>query len=60
LKHQSAAAPSVETVEVTKVYKVGHVDYPALRGVNLTIERGELTSIIGQWKIDTTQHHRGS
>jgi len=47
LKHQSAAAPSVETVEVTKVYKVGHVDYPALRGVNLTIERGELTSIIG-------------
>lgn len=39
--------PSVETVEVTKSYRVGHADYPALRGVNLKIERGELTSIIG-------------
>ena len=38
---------SVETVGVTKVYRVGHIDYPALRGVSLKIERGELTSIIG-------------
>ena len=43
----SDPAPSVETVGVTKVYRVGHVDYPALRGVSLRIERGELTSIIG-------------
>jgi putative ABC transport system ATP-binding protein len=47
LKPRSGAAPSVEIVEVTKVYRVGHVDYPALRGVSLKIERGELTSIIG-------------
>jgi putative ABC transport system ATP-binding protein len=47
LKPCSGAAPSVETVGVTKVYRVGHVDYPALRGVSLKIERGELTSIIG-------------
>jgi putative ABC transport system ATP-binding protein len=38
---------SVETVGETKVYRVGHIDYPALRGVTLKIERGELTSIIG-------------
>ena len=44
---RSDPAPSVETVGVTKVYRVGHVDYPALRGVSLRIERGELTSIIG-------------
>lgn len=39
--------PSVETFQVTKVYRVGHVDYPALRAVSLKIDRGELTSIIG-------------
>jgi putative ABC transport system ATP-binding protein len=39
--------PSVETSQVTKIYRVGRVDYPALRGVSLRIERGELTSIIG-------------
>jgi ABC-type lipoprotein export system ATPase subunit len=44
---RSGTAPSVETVGVTKIYRVGHVDYPALRGVSLTIQRGELTSIIG-------------
>jgi putative ABC transport system ATP-binding protein len=44
---RSGAVPSVETVAVTRVYRVGHVDYPALRGVSLKIKRGELTSIIG-------------
>jgi putative ABC transport system ATP-binding protein len=38
---------SVETVQVTKSYRVGHMSYPALRGVSLKINRGELTSIIG-------------
>jgi putative ABC transport system ATP-binding protein len=47
LKPCSGPAPSVETVDVTKVYRVGRVDYPALRGVNLKIKRGELTSITG-------------
>ena len=41
------SAPSVETFDVTKSYRIGHVDYPALRGVSLKIERGELTSIVG-------------
>jgi putative ABC transport system ATP-binding protein len=43
----SRAAPAVQTIDVTKVYRVGHVDYPALRGVSLKIERGELASIMG-------------
>jgi putative ABC transport system ATP-binding protein len=46
-KPRSEPGYSVETVQVTKVYRVGHIDYPALRGVSLKIERGELTSIIG-------------
>ena len=43
----SRAAPAVQTIDVTKVYRVGHVDYPALRGISLKIERGELASIMG-------------
>jgi len=39
--------PAVQTIDVTKVYRVGHVDYPALRGVNMKIAKGELVSIMG-------------
>lgn len=39
--------PAVRTVDVTKVFKIGPLDYPALRGVSVKIEKGELTSIIG-------------
>jgi putative ABC transport system ATP-binding protein len=41
------SAPAVQTIDVTKVYRVGHVDYPALRGINIRIERGEFVSIMG-------------
>jgi len=41
------SAPAVQTVDVTKVYRVGHLDYPALKGINLKIDRGELTAIMG-------------
>jgi len=37
----------IELNEVTKVYRMGEVDIFALRGVSLTIERGEMISIIG-------------
>ncbi len=40
-------APAVQTVDVTKVYRVGHVDYPALKGININIGRGEFVSIMG-------------
>jgi putative ABC transport system ATP-binding protein len=38
---------SVQTIDVTKVYRVGHTDYPALKGISLKIEKGELVSIMG-------------
>jgi putative ABC transport system ATP-binding protein len=38
---------AVQTIDVTKVYRVGHIDYPALRGVSLKIGKGELVSIVG-------------
>jgi putative ABC transport system ATP-binding protein len=41
------SAPAVQTVDVTKVYRVGRVDYPALRGITIRIERGEFVSIMG-------------
>jgi putative ABC transport system ATP-binding protein len=37
----------VQTIGLTKVYRVGHVDYPALKGINLKIEKGEFVSIMG-------------
>jgi len=40
-------APAVQTVDATRVYRVGHIDYPALRGVSLKIAKGELVSIVG-------------
>ena len=33
--------------EITKTYQTGDNDYPALRGVSLSIEQGEFTAIVG-------------
>ena len=32
---------------VTRTYKVGDVEAQALRGVNLSIENGEFTALVG-------------
>src|SRR5881275_2571288 len=37
----------IEIEDLRKVYRVGNVDVPALRGVNLTVQRGEFLSIVG-------------
>jgi putative ABC transport system ATP-binding protein len=42
-----SSVPAVQTIDVTKVYRVGHVDYPALRGINMKIAKGEFVSIMG-------------
>ena len=39
--------PLIQAEKVTKVYRIGKVDVPALRGVSLKIERGEFVSIVG-------------
>jgi putative ABC transport system ATP-binding protein len=46
-KTDLARVASVETAQVTKSYRIGHMNYPALAGVSLRIDRGELTSIVG-------------
>jgi len=37
----------IELENVTKVYRMGAVEVPALRGITLSIQRGEMVSIIG-------------
>ena len=39
--------PVIELVGVEKSYRMGRVDYPALRGVDLEIGAGELVAIVG-------------
>jgi len=37
----------IELRSVEKVYRTGRLDYPALRGIDLTIDRGEMVAIVG-------------
>src|SRR5260370_18690394 len=37
----------IQAENVEKIYRVGKVDVPALRGVSLTVERGEFLTIVG-------------
>ena len=37
----------IELENITKIYHMGKVEVPALRGVNLNIEQGEMVAIIG-------------
>jgi putative ABC transport system ATP-binding protein len=39
--------PLIELVGVEKVYRTGKVEFPALRGVDLAIEDGEMVAIVG-------------
>ena len=42
-----ASGAMVQAIDVTKVYDTGRVQVPALRGVTLTINRGEMVTIMG-------------
>jgi putative ABC transport system ATP-binding protein len=39
--------PLIELERVEKLYRTGKLEYPALRGVDLTIEEGEMVAIVG-------------
>ena len=43
----STQAPVIEIRDVTKIYRIGDIEVPALRGVSLTIHRGEMVAIMG-------------
>ncbi|HXE90771.1 MAG TPA: ABC transporter ATP-binding protein [Terriglobales bacterium] len=40
-------APIIQAEQVTKVYRVGKVEVPALTGISLSIQKGEFVSIVG-------------
>jgi putative ABC transport system ATP-binding protein len=39
--------PLIQVENVTKVYRVGKVDVPAVRGVSFTVEKGEFVAVVG-------------
>ena len=41
------SAPVIEVRNVTKTYRLGDVEIQALRGVDLTVERGEFVALMG-------------
>ena len=43
----TTSTPMVKAIGVTKVYDTGRVKVPALRGVDLTIQHGEMVAIMG-------------
>jgi putative ABC transport system ATP-binding protein len=45
----STARALIELAGVEKTYRMGRVDYRALRGVDLVIGAGELVAIVGPW-----------
>lgn len=40
-------APIIKVENITKVYRIGKMDVPALRGVSFEVQRGEFVSIVG-------------
>ena len=40
-------APLIVCEDLWKIYRVGDVEVQALRGINLTIDRGEFVAVMG-------------
>jgi putative ABC transport system ATP-binding protein len=39
--------PLLELKQVKKIYKLGKIEVPALRGIDLAVEEGEFTTVFG-------------
>ncbi len=39
--------PIIYTTGLTKTYRIGKVDVPALRGVDLVVQEGEFVAVVG-------------
>jgi putative ABC transport system ATP-binding protein len=44
---EAVRPPLIELAGVEKVYRTGKVDFPALRGVDVTVAEGEMVAIVG-------------
>jgi putative ABC transport system ATP-binding protein len=42
-----ARTPLIRLERVEKLYRMGRLDYPALRGVDLAVESGEMVAVVG-------------
>lgn len=42
-----SVAPIIQVENIVKVYRIGKVEVPALRGVSFEVQRGEFVSIVG-------------
>ncbi len=47
MAHSVGDGPLVRLEGVEKVYRTGRLEYPALRGFDVTVDRGELVAIVG-------------
>jgi putative ABC transport system ATP-binding protein len=47
MAHEKAEEPIIRLKDVWKIYRMGEVDVPALRGINIDIVRGDFVAIIG-------------
>ncbi len=47
IRSKGPVAPLIQSENVTKVYRIGKVDVPALRGVSFAVGQGEFVSIVG-------------
>jgi putative ABC transport system ATP-binding protein len=46
-RERTAVAPLIALERVEKIYRTGKLEYPALRGVDLTIGSGEMVAVVG-------------